>query len=75
MVEVRVVEGEVEINTDKVPYKVDSPPSPVAETSNPTRQIRGVLDDLNREEKEVTMPLRVQVNIDDECALPVQLEE
>lgn len=59
----------------QAPIPVQAPV--VVESSNPTRQIRGVLDDLHREEEgeEDSTPLRAHIDLDIECALATQLEE
>lgn len=53
---VKTTEGEAEANEDRTPEQVASSPIHEVEVSNPTGQIRRVLDDLNRE-KEVSTPL------------------
>lgn len=49
----------------------------VIESSNPTSQIRGVLDDLRRHEgdEEVHGPLRTHIDVYVKCAMATQLEE
>lgn len=56
--------------------KVASLPIREDESSNPTSQIRYILDALKRiEEEEVSTPQRAAINVDNECASVAQLEE
>lgn len=76
VVEVRLKEETKEANVFDTSEKVASSPVREDEASNPTCQIRGVLDDLQRDElEELFTPLRALVNFDVECALAVQLKE
>lgn len=65
---VRIVEDETEVIIAQVPDQVASPSAPIEVSSKPTVQIRGVMDDLPRQEdeEEVSTPLRASVQIDEE---------
>lgn len=67
--EVRVVEEAAKANELHSSKKLTSLPVQEIKPSNPTGQIRGVLDDLRSEEDEVSTPQRTPVNVDNECAL------
>lgn len=74
---VRGVKDEAETIITQVPDQIASLPAPVVESSNSIGQIKGVLNDLRREEdeEEVSTPLRAPMMIDEECALVAHLEE
>lgn len=79
---VRGAQEEAKTNEDRVEDQTESLLAPaqlqtIVESSNPTRRIRRVLDDLrrNKEGEEVFTPLRAYIDVDAECALATQLEE